>query len=236
MPTLATIRSKVRQRADIESDTVRFPNSELNQYINDSLKKLQATLLKHSLLRDEAMHEFTGDGSSNYALPDDYLATIAVYQEESGQIRRLRMHRASDQPFAQLLDEGYGYPNSYRIGRFNGIKSIELMPRATSGTFKHAYVPVITLDADTDEFDDLLAWDEYVVLDAAIKCRMKDDIEVRDFLQAREFEWQRIVNDAETMALNDGYFLQSFGSPWMAPTDCPEAPNEPDYRLFDWNY
>ena len=180
------------------------------------------------------MHEFTGDASSSYALPDDYLATIAVWREESGHTYRLRAHRASDQPFGQLLDEASGYPSSYRLARFNGVKSIELAPRASSGTYKHSYVPVITLDADTDEFDDLLAWDEYVVLDAAIKCRMKDDIEVRDFLQARELEMARIIADAEAITLNDGYVMTPYGSPWL---DLVEEPSDhdvfdPDYRRY----
>ena len=132
MTTRLLIRNKVRQRADIESDTVRFPDSELNQYINDSLKKLQGHLLARGILRDEASHIFFADGSTNYALPDDFLATIAVFKRDCDYTRRLRRHRSSDQPFATLLYTATE-AKCYRTARFNGVKSIELAPRATSG-------------------------------------------------------------------------------------------------------
>ena len=235
MTTRTIIRAKLRERADIESDTVRFPDADLNQYINDSLKKLQARLLKHSLLRDESTHEFTGDGSTNYALPSDYLATIAVFREQSGHVYRLRRHRGADQPFARLLDTGTDEPGWYRTARFNGVKSIELAPRPTSGTFLHTYVPVVTLDADTDELDDLLAWDEFIVLDSTVKCRVKDDIPWQDIEALAEKELARIIDDAETLSLNDGYVMTPYGTPWLEPADDVwHESNMPDYMRYGY--
>ena len=200
----------IRERADIINDCVRHTDDMLNQYINDSLKRLQAIFLKKGLVKIQRVHEPTVDGSTDYALPDDYLATVGVWYVESQGTSRLREMDDIERALQTPLDGTYG--SRYRIfelGEKKGDsltnKRIEFYPNPSSGTYKHVYVPVLTFSADTDSIDDVLGWHEYVVLDVAVKIYTRDNLDPSTLVFERE-KWEKAIEDeVEARYLNSTY-------------------------------
>lgn len=198
MATLSEIRSKVRDRADIVAETARYPDSELLVYINDSYRELYGLLLKHSLLREELSQSITADGSATYNVTAGHFATLAVFKEESQHYRRLSRGSFRDRPHGST-NAITGEAGTYRIAKVSGTKTIELFPRPQSGTYVHVYVPEVTaLSADGDVVDDVLGWDEYIVIDAAIKVLRKENSET-SMLENDKFNMMvRIETEAES--------------------------------------
>jgi len=228
----STIRSMVQQRADIQGDTVRFPASELNQYINDSLKRFQGLLLKKGLLKTRGVQTISANGGTSYSLPTDYLATSAIFLVEGGSHTRLAYMQDTERALRQ--NDLSGDASQYNIYEWTTgstrEKRIELYPSPTSGTYKHVYVPVYTLDADTDELDEVLGWHEYIILDVAIKCYLKDNLDYSQLAIERERILQSIEDEAEARLLSETYVIQdvtggSFG-------DASDRSWQPDYLKF----
>jgi len=229
MATLLEIRNKVRQRADIQAETARYPDSELNQYINDSRNELFGILVKHSLIRDEATQTITSDGSATYNVDAAHYATLAVFKQENEYYRRLRRHTFRDRPFgaSSTLD---GEPNTYRIATVSGQKSIEFYPKPDSGdTYLLAYIPRPTdLSDDSDTLDDVLGWDEYVVVDAVIKCLRKEDTNTDELKMDKADLLARIEQEAEAQEMSEAYII--------ANVRTVEDYLPPDTRAFFWGY
>lgn len=201
MATLLEIRDKVRQRADIQKETARYPDSELNQYINDSYKKLYGILVRHNLHRDESSQTINADGSATYDLPADHFSTMAIFKEEGDYYRRLRKHGFRDRPHGGT-ETITGEAVTYRIARVAGTKTVEMFPRPTDGVYIHTYVPILAdLSADTDTLDSILAWDEFVVIDAAIKCLRKENSDTTELKRDLAEEFGKITADAAAVEL-----------------------------------
>ena len=147
MATRATIRTATRRRADIESDTVRFPDTELNTEIEESCKRFQGILLKKGLHKEYDNKVIVASGSSSYTLPDNFLAPTAVFEEySSGRYRRLRFFPATARPFHRLNADS-GDALYYQTMRINDENRIELFPRPNSGTYVIGYVKRFTFNS-----------------------------------------------------------------------------------------
>ena len=190
------MRDKVRRRADQES--VGFiTDLELNDYINASLAELHEILVMEDLAYYESEQTVTADGSSTYALPTDYFGTQTV-------------ERVSGTTYAPLTPvdagerhryAGTGEAIAYRVVGNN----LELLPAPTSGTYRHTYVAypaLLTLDADT--IDGHMGWEEWIVVDCAIKCHIKEDSTPRALMAERERLTERVVTAAKARLLRHG--------------------------------
>lgn len=180
MATLLNVRDRCYQRADRVNETTRYPNSEVNQYINDSYAELWAILMRHSLLPIEATTTITANGSTSYALPADYFGVKYVFRNEEYPVR-LKSHQGYLKPFGiSFPDTGAAY--SYRTVKrsISGVLSdhIEFVPTPTSDTYTVVYFPTpALLSADSDELIGILGWDEYIVNDVAIKMLARENTE-----------------------------------------------------------
>lgn len=217
MATRSTIRDMVRQRADIVNDTVRHTDAHLNQYIDDGLKRLQALWLKKGLVKIQRKQSLSIDGSTDYALPADYLATVGVWYVEGESVSRLQhmddIERALTVGLAGTTASRY---RIFELGEATGNdltdKRIELYPNPSSGTYIHVYVPFLTFSADTDVLDDGLGWHEYVVLDAAIKVYHRDNLDASQLVMEREKLERAIEDEAEARHLNTTYTVHDCSS------------------------
>jgi hypothetical protein len=206
MPTLAQIREKVRQRADIQNEKKRYPDSELDRYINDSYKELYATLVRHSLIREEAQQRITADGSVAYNLEDNHYSTLGVFKEESRHYRRLRKHSHRHRPHgAQEAINGEAF--RYRIAKSGGVKRIELVPRPQNGVYVLVYVPILADLTEEDEMDAVLSYDEYVVIDAAIKALRKENSDTSNLMSEKAAIEVRIIAAAEAEEMTEAYTI-----------------------------
>jgi hypothetical protein len=179
--TLGSLKLQARQRADQEtSDFVS--DSELNSYINSSLAELYDLLVaaygEEYFLADPFQIAVTS-GTTDYALPTDFYKLKGVDAKITGSdyvnVRPFNFNeRNRTQDESNLL---YGGTNlRYRI---MGSK-IKFTPKPSATTAVQIwYVPVSpTLVLDTDTFNDVNGFSEYVVVDAAIKMMQKEESDV----------------------------------------------------------
>ncbi len=197
MANLQQIRERVRQRADIQGETARYPDAELNGYINGSYKELWGLLVRSSLVRDEASQTIVADGSATYALPVDHYSTIAVFRVYGTEMVKLERDDQSERPHG-APGARTGTADKYRTARVAGAKTMELSPRPSNGSYIHSYIPApADLTLETDSVESVLAWDEYIVIDAAIKCLRKEDSSTTALKQDKAEIFVRIKEESE---------------------------------------
>lgn len=209
--TLSTLRTRIKQRTDQEySDSEFVTDAELTQLINTSYNELYGLLVRHSLHRTETTHSITANGALSYALPSDFYSVLGVWRLDGTARTFLPRHDHRHRP-----DTGVKGPaNTYRI---IGL-SLQFSPFPQSGTYELVYVPVPgTLSADGDTLDGVLGWEEYVIVDVAIRVLMKEESDVSDLQRERERLAARIVDEANHAEMSEGLvvantrgYLQSY--------------------------
>jgi hypothetical protein len=157
MATLTELRQRSRERADMElgpgqADTDHFiKNSELDSYINASIAELYDLIVKAN-----------GD---YYTIPSTPFTTTAEQQESDVKWKRIRRYNLKDRYRGGML--------KYRLRAGN----IEFNTDPGAGrTIRLLYIPKsTTLVSGSDTFDGINAFEEYVVVDAAIKMLTKEE-------------------------------------------------------------
>lgn len=187
--TLANLRTEVRRRADIEtSQYVKDP--ELTNYINSSIAELY-DVLTQKFGNDYFLNTYTFNlvnGQAAYNLPVTFFKSLGVDIKVSAanEYQTLRRYEFNERNRynASLLRGVYG--STYLRYRIQG-NQINFTPTPTSTEeIRLFYIPLpTTLSADGDTFDGYNGWEEYVIVDAAIKCLEKEESDTRA-LQARK--------------------------------------------------
>lgn len=200
--SLADLRTQVRQRADMENSQF-VTDPELTTYINQSAFELY-DLLVAAYGDDYYMTiapSFVSDGiSDTYPLPDDLYKLLGVDISANGQPGTWRPLM----PFGinERNRAPWGIPGSvpapvfadpqYRL-RSN---SLWFEPLPAGGQYlRTLYIPRMTkLVADGDLLDGVSGWDEYVIVDAAIKCKTKEQTDTQELQLAKMTLKARIDN------------------------------------------
>lgn len=170
--TLAQLRTKVRERADIENSTF-IDDTELNGYISASYARLHELLVQSGIAYFESEQTITTvAGTASYALPAAYYATIGVdFQRSTGQylpLRRIMVQERNMFP-ASAADRSFAY-------RIVGSNVVLYPTPSAVQTYRHLYVPIATnLSADGDTVDGIAGWEELIINDAARKCLAKEE-------------------------------------------------------------
>lgn len=152
--TLAQLRTRVRQRADIENDT-HVSNTELNTYINDAISHLWDMLV---MAAEPDYYRKTVTltlvpGQLSYALSSVFPA---------GDFYKIRQVYVQDGDRLRPIDPIQGMSVQPAVA-----------PRAAEVLTIH-YIPTSTvLVADGDTFDGINGWEELVVIMAAIDVKTK---------------------------------------------------------------
>lgn len=190
--TLGAVRLAAKQRADmITSDFV--DTQEWNDYINHSYAELYDILVQ--IYADDYFmatpYIFQTDGRSPgfYPVPSDLYKLMGI---DLG----LGTQTPGDQgPNGWLTLKKFAFisRNRYVFGNtpisFSGLlglryrlegQNIEFIPQpAANQTVRLRYIPrPVTLLADSDILDGISGWDEYVIVDAAIKAMQKEESDV----------------------------------------------------------
>jgi hypothetical protein len=208
--TLAEIRQAVFRRSNMELDTGvadedRFvTDAEVDGEINKAYKRLFGHLVRHGMHRVETVYTITADGSEEYELPSDFFATLVVHRVEDGVGYMLGRHDHRQRPRTDL---GGADANTYRIVG----TSIAFDPVPEDGIYEVRYVPTPgTLSADSDTMDNVLGWEEYVVLYVASKLLTKEgshNAAAQLMADARELLVQ-IQNEAHAAEMSEGTVIQ----------------------------
>ncbi len=208
--TLSQLREMVRQKADIENDGFHTDDTEVDSYINDSIKLL------HSLLVDGTDGQLfaknagvlTKLGTYSYQLPSDFSQLVSV--DVRAQDRYIRSFEADPQDYAQLTDLdtwSHWMPRRHflRWSIEQGRAELFIFPEPdATADVAVQYVPsapVLSLDADTLNWPDF--WYQWVVLDAAIQARNKEESFTQPLMNEREKVERRIRDHIRSMNVGE---------------------------------
>lgn len=191
--TLAQIRLAAQQRANMENSQF-VTDTEWNSMINQSYYELYDLLVQKYgndyYVAPPLQIPLDNRANQTYPLPDgvNYSAAPAFYklmgvdlQLYAGTNNYLTLHpfmfsernKFASPNFAAL--QGVLRPN-YRLQGNN----IALIPVSPSGiSMRVWYVPrLVELVSDSDSADGISGWDEYIIVDAAIKALQKEESDV----------------------------------------------------------
>jgi hypothetical protein len=169
--TLAQFRTRVRQRADMENSNF-VSDSELNGYVNKSISELYDLLVSsNSEYFLSSSSSTVAFGGSTITLPTDFYKLRGVDFYLGG-----RCHV------------------KYRLQG----STIKLIPEDNvDGQYRVWYTPLPTeLSSDSDSFEGINGWEEYVVVDAAIKCLQKEESSTTDLEKAKAQLGKRVADMA----------------------------------------
>jgi len=201
--SLSQLRTAVRQRADmVHSNFVT--DTELNSYINQSSFELYDLLIQkygNDYFVAPAYNFTTNGVSDSYTLPANFYKLLGV---------DLALSNSTDsyvtiKPFNFAERNRYAAPN---FQSFYGITNLRYRIRGNKIWFTPIaeanqklriwYVPRMpTLDSDDDSADGISGWNEYVIIDAAIKCMQKEESDVSVLMAQKMAITQRIEDAAE---------------------------------------
>lgn len=168
--TLAYLKEEVRARADQQNS--RFISDvELLAYINGSYSALYDKLVEaaEDYYRKEYQIPIV-QGQYSYPVPEDFYKILGVDYLRSAQY--------------------------YPMDKFNFREREAYLTQPTIPASKLWYVPVITrLVDDTDTIDGVNGWEEWLILDAAIKCMAKEESDPSTLMQ----QWKAADDRISTM-------------------------------------
>jgi hypothetical protein len=182
--TLGDLRSDVRQRTSLESSQ-SVTDVEVNEYINQSIAELYDLLIASQgmeFYEKDAPSFTTVGGTTLYALPRDFYRVLRVEANLSG----------FNVPLKPFTHVEHGVLSQYPV-QGGMIINIKYVPNPSR------------LVADSDTFDGFGGWEEYVILDAAMKCLEKRDEDASP-LAARKLKMEQRI---EAMAPNRDAFMPS---------------------------
>lgn len=167
--TLASMRTRVRQRADAEGDP-HVTDDEIDGLINDAYTFFYDKLIE-SCPPDYFRTTYTfntADGTIQYALPSDFYKLRQVYSVENS------VHYRPLEQVDEVERRSYRAPDAVNAMRLD-------------------YIPVAaTLSVDGDTIDGINGWDELVVLTAAIDIKNKKEDDAGALLRKQRMLLERI--------------------------------------------
>lgn len=204
--TLSELRTQARQRADMTASTF-VEDSELNSYINNSIAELH-DLLIGAYNEDYVMESYEFDSTLNeisYDLPTDFYklrgVDVRMSNGEFATVKRFNFNRRNEDNNSYAWNLlGLPYLEYRLVGsqiRFNRIPDVNTH-------FRIYYHPLASkLVSDSDEFNDINAYSEYVIVDAAIKMMQKEESDVSVLVMQKEALKKRIEDMAQNRDANE---------------------------------
>lgn len=196
---LSSLRLQSQQRADMENSSFVGP-SEWNQNINNSWFELYDLLISaygsEYYEKDPPQTINVVSGTSKYALASDHYKTFGldyvVSSTEKYPLNRYRMRDRNKKNSALYMNRAFIPDVEYRL---RGSNIIIIPTPTTTCTLEHLYAPVATsMSADGDTIDGVNGWEEYIIVDAAIKALLKEESDV-SVLMARKSELKRRLEE-----------------------------------------
>jgi len=197
---LSDLQARVLQRSNLEGATSFITPAELTDYVNGSIAEwsdeVRGTTWGGTYWRSTYSFTTTSNTSA-YPLPADFLALISVdiniagspvisaiaYQEEQRNVFK---------NYPVFFGWGYSNPIYYALPGGN-ISFIPTPLGAYNVTLNYIPTAPVLTDPD-DSIDCINGWEEFIILDAAIKCLTKaGELETIPTLErAREKQRERI--------------------------------------------
>lgn len=180
--TLTKLRTQVRQRADQENSGF-IKSSEIDTYINQSYTELYDLLVAaygEDYYQSDPYQIVTNDTDEKYDLPDDFYKLVGVQlrltNSEALTLRKFEFHKRNY----------YGWPGQHTLTADENIRyrlshdQIWFVPKPRgTKTIEIIYVPAAPLLSNgSDTLNGVNGWEEYIIIDAAIKCLIKEESDI----------------------------------------------------------
>lgn len=186
--TLLELRTQARQMADMV-DNEFVSDAELNNYVNFAISELHDILIQ-SYGSDYFLNSFEGttvSGQVDYPLPSDFYKLMGV------DIKLGAQSWFTIDPFNFNERNKYEEFGSWTVDGISNIRyrvmgnNIKLTPTPDSATpYRLWYVPVATkLVADTDVYDDINQFSDFVIITAAMKMVAKEESDTSVLMSER---------------------------------------------------
>lgn len=210
--TLAELVASVRRRADMRGST-RYSDAELGLEINRSAKLLYGKVSSAWGERYKfTQTDLTTTADQAYvALPSDFLKLVKVGWVESSGSSPIRLDPMSLedewQPDATNWDWNSSVPR-YEIRN----EQLWLAPTPTAAyTLRCQYVPVLPTIVDGGSpvtFDGVTGWEEWVVLDVAIRLLVEEESDAAALAQLQARTWKDIEDQAPRRDVGNPHTIQ----------------------------
>lgn len=204
MECLGNMRLYAQQRSDMVNNPF-IGTAEWNKYLTESYKELYDILIQK--YGDDYYlalpYSFVTSGSDQfYDFPPDLYkllgVEVALNPNDPNSWVSLRK-------FNFIQRNLWNYPNVYTFRGVTNLRyrpmgsKLQLVPQTQAGqTIRIWYAPrPVTLIQDTTMIDGISGWEEYIVVDAAIKALVKQEWEVDVLMAQKEALLKRIESAAE---------------------------------------
>lgn len=199
--TLAQLKTRVRERADmVYSEFVS--DAELAGYISNSYAKFY-DMVTSAYVDDYVLDpfQFTISSGNSYTFTntENFYKLVGVDFLDGSQWCEVRNFN-----FNQRNSTG----QAYNMGRYHPVLRYKLMGSErlifiptdqATGTYRYWGIPkAAVLTTDTDQIDGYNGWEEYIVVDAAIKCLIKEESGIEEMVRERKI----LVDDIMAAAQN----------------------------------
>lgn len=201
MATLSDLRTRVRERADMVNSQF-ISSSEILSYINAAYQELYELLVNtnEDYYTTSTTFSLTSSDNGVYALPSDFFKLRGVEFLLGGEYITLYPYNWNDR---NSYNKSVAYalrPTGGRAYRMMG-SNLRVQPTDNAvGSYQIWYVPTLTaLSADSDTVDSVMTragWEEYVIIEAAIKCLAKEESSTTHLMQEKAIIKQRIIESA----------------------------------------
>jgi len=203
--TLAELRTLARQRADQENSSF-ISDSEANNYINMAYGELYDLLVASFSDYYLTSTTFTLSGTNNTTLPADF------YKIRGLDFNAIANSYVTVQPFNFLERNRFDVPVSKlawgvqrRQYRVMGNKIYLIPEQDVDGTYRLWYIPRYTrLSADGDQMSNVLDFEEYVIVSAAIMMMNKEESDPSALLMMKQALKDRIDGMAKDRDAGQG--------------------------------
>lgn len=199
--TLASIKAQARQRSDQENSKF-VSDSELTGYINASIKELYDTLINAGEFYFVSTQNINlVANQQEYDLPADFYKLLGVdlVVDQQGNGVTLK-------PFQFEQRNSYLFTPTWNVVGLSYLRyliqgnKLRFVPVPSGSTqVKVWYAPAFAnLSADTDTFDGINGFEEYVIIDVALKMMAKEESDV-SVLAAQKMAIKQRIDEMKLM-------------------------------------
>jgi hypothetical protein len=201
--SVSTLVTRCKQRADMEHSTF-ISDSEILTYINSSYQELYDILVSSFQDYYVSNASLIITSGNTFALPSDFYKMLGLDYDIGGTYYQLRRYNFNE----RNQNTNYRTGKQYRIQGNN----VNIEPSGEAiGTYKLYYIPAANiLTSASSTIDNCNGWEEYIVLDTAIKMKEKEESDVGALMGAKQAMLKRIENmskerDTDTATITDIY-------------------------------
>jgi hypothetical protein len=174
--------ARIRELADIEGTTgvAYMSDAKLLAYANASRGVWHGMVAQANPERYSTSEDITATGAASYNLPADYYASLYVEEVDGDNRRELQRLMPNERNrFGNGTGDACGY---WIIGG-----TLRLVPKPTSGTYRHWYVQhAEEFATGSDTVDGVNGWEEWIWLDVAIKVLLKQRSDISQLAGIRD--------------------------------------------------